>query len=162
MLASAAKGVITGVRNIRGEANIKPSQAIDVLLQDGDDTDRQFAEQTEGMFKRLANVAELSWLDAAAEPPPNALALVGNLKVMVPLAGLIDIEAERARLGKEIDKLDADLKRVTGKLSNQGFVAKAPAAVVEKERQKASDYEERLAALNEQMSSLSQLNQTSQ
>ncbi|HEY5644770.1 MAG TPA: valine--tRNA ligase [Pseudomonadales bacterium] len=151
------KGVIVGLRNIRGEAGIKPGQEIEVLLQHGSDRDRELARASESLLKRLAKVTAIRWLEAADEPPPNAIALVGDLKVMVPLAGLIDIAAERARLGKEIDRQTAELKRIDGKLANDKFVSKAPADVVEKERQKAVEARSALEVLEEQLRSLDAL-----
>ena len=148
------KAVITGIRNIRGEANIKPSQTIPVLFQDGDDNDRTLATQTESMLKRLANIETMDWLSSDDEPPLNALSLVGDLKVMVPLEGLIDLDAERARIEKEIDKLEADRSRVEKKLGNEGFVAKAPEEVVAKERDKLEEFTRSLAALQEQLTKL--------
>ena len=151
------KAVITALRNIRGEASIKPSQGIDVVLQDGDQSDRIQASNADEMLKRLANVTSIEWLESGVEPPPNALALVGDLKVMVPLAGLIDVEAERARLAKEVARCESDLQKLAGKLSNEAFVSKAPAAVVEKERQRAKDLEASLATLADQLQQLAAL-----
>ena len=119
--------------------------------------DRQLAQETRSLLKRLAKVEQIEWLADGATPPPNALALVGDLKVMVPLAGLIDVEAERARLTKEVDKKAADLERIERKLGNQGFLAKAPAQVVEKERGKARDLQEALATLRDQLTQLGDL-----
>ena len=151
------KRIITGIRNIRGEANIKPSQEVTVLLQDGGSDDRALAESNDATLKRLANVGAIDWLAEGDEPPPNALSLVGNLKVMVPLAGLIDIDAERARIEKEVDKAKAELKRVAGKLANENFTSKAPAEVVAKERDKAGELETRIATLGEQQAKLQDL-----
>jgi valyl-tRNA synthetase len=86
--------------------------------------------------------------------PANALALVGELKVMVPLAGLIDLDAERARLDKEIARREQELERLAGKLGNPSFVDKAPEAVVAKERQKQSEAESALATLKAQLASI--------
>ena len=151
------KGVINGLRNIRGEANIKPGVEIEVLFQHGDSSDRALAETTGALLKRLAKVTDCRWLGADESAPPNALALVGALKVMVPLAGLIDVAGERARLEKEIDRQKTDLQRLEGKLGNEKFVAKAPAEVVEKERQKARDASAALSVLDEQLKSLDAL-----
>ena len=151
------KGVIVGIRNIRGEANIKPSQSLNILFQDGGNKDRQLAGETESLLKRLAKVEQIDWLAGDASPPPNALALVGDLKVMVPLAGLIDVDAERARLTKEVDKKAADLERIERKLANKSFVEKAPAQVVEKEQGKAQALQEALATLREQLADLGNL-----
>ena len=148
------KDVILGIRNIRGEANIKPGQPVSILFQGGDEGDRQLATVTEDLFKRLGKVEEITWLAADAQVPPNALALVGNLKVMVPLAGLIDLDAEKARLGKEITKKEAELKRLEGKLQNPSFVEKAPAEVVAKEREKQQEAAAALAMLQDQLRSI--------
>ena len=151
------KSVITALRNIRGEASIKPSLGIPVLLQDGNQRDRKQATNAAEMLKRLANVTVIEWLEHGSEPPPNALALVGDLRVMVPLAGLIDVGAERARLAKEVTRCEADLGRITGKLNNTSFVSKAPAEVVEKERQRAQELQNTLTTLAEQMQQLAEL-----
>jgi valyl-tRNA synthetase len=151
------KGVIVGIRNIRGEANIKPATEIRILLQQGGSSDRDLSQKTAPLLERLARVTDIDWLDDDADPPPNALALVGDLKVMVPLAGLIDVDAEKARLKKEIDRLEADLERIAKKLGNENFVSKAPEAVVEKEKAKADDGKRALSVLLEQLESLDAL-----
>ena len=151
------KSVISAIRNIRGEANIKPNQEIKLLLQGGSDQDRTWAADTGAMLKRLANVSDVGWLEDNQDAPPNALALVGELRVMVPLAGLIDVSAERARLEKEIEKTEQDLKRINGKLNNENFVAKAPKDVVAKERAKADELQGRLVTLAAQIDKLSLL-----
>ena len=151
------KGVVDGVRNIRGEAGIKPGVEIELLLQSGDDGDRRLAAGTDTLLKRLAKVTTIRWLGDKERPPPNALAVVGELKVMVPLAGLIDVEGEKVRLGKEIEKKKADLKRVRSKLDNPNFMGKAPAEVVAKEEAKARDVGASLALLEDQLEALSAL-----
>ncbi len=148
------KGVVTALRNIRGEAGIKPGREIDVLLQGGDTRDRDLAATSGRLLKRLAKVRSIDWLPSGERPPANALALVGELKVMAPLAGLIDIEAERARINREIERRHKELKRIEGKLGNEKFVQNAPPAIVEKERTRASDAHNALAALNVQLDSL--------
>ncbi|MCZ6712023.1 MAG: valine--tRNA ligase [Gammaproteobacteria bacterium] len=151
------KGVIVGIRNIRGEANIKPSQGINVMFQGGAKRDRDLAAVTQSLLKHLAKVDRIEWIESGVEPPPNALALVGDLRVMVPLAGLIDIAAERGRLGKEVDKKAKELERTERKLGNENFVAKAPAAVVAKQRAKADDIAAALVVLKSQLASLDDL-----
>jgi len=151
------KNVVVGVRNIRGEANINPGQAVNVVFQGGSESDRQLSASTETLLKRLAKIADIQWLEDDEQPPPNALALVGELKVMVPLGGLIDVQAERKRLGKEVEKKEQELKRLEGKLDNENFVAKAPADVVAKERTKADDARAALVTLNAQLESLNDL-----
>ena len=145
------------IRNIRGEAKIKPNQPVTVLFQGGTDVDQQRATQSAAMLQRLANVETTTWLDDDAEPPPNALALVGDLKVMVPLAGLIDVAEERSRLGKELQRVSDELDRTTKKLANQNFVKKAPPEVVAKERDKAAELETAIATFKEQLAKLDEL-----
>ena len=148
------KGVVTALRNIRGEAGIKPGHEIGVLLQGGNQRDRELAATTLPLLKRLAKVGSVAWLPAGDEPPANALALVGDLKVMVPLAGLIDIDAERARINKEIGRKRAELQRSEAKLGNDKFVRNAPSHIVDKERDRAADTETALATLQKQLNSL--------
>ena len=148
------KAVITGIRTIRGEANIKPSQEIPLLLQGGEAKDRDNATQAENMLARLANVTSIEWLGDDAEPPLNALSLVSELKVMVPLAGLIDLGAERARIGKEVGKAQQELEKIEKKLGNESFVAKAPEAVVAKERNRAAELKGTLETLEGQLQAL--------
>ena len=148
------KAVITGIRTIRGEANIKPSQEIPLLLQGGGANDRENAIQAESMLARLANVTSIQWLDADQEPPLNALSLVGDLKVMVPLAGLIDVAAEQTRINKEVGKAQQELEKIEKKLGNEAFVAKAPEAVVAKERDRAAELQATLTTLENQIQAL--------
>ncbi len=148
------KAVITCIRTIRGEANIKPSQTVDIVFQGGRAEDVVMANASNAMLERLANVSSTTWLDADEEPPPNALALVGDLKVMIPLAGLIDVVAELGRIEKDIEKAQADLQKVEGKLNNGNFVSKAPEEVVAKEREKASALQARISALHQQADKL--------
>jgi len=151
------KGVIVGIRNIRGEANIKPSREIELLLQNGGVADKSLSETTAPLLKRLARITDIRWLETSDTPPPNALALVGDLKVMVPLAGLIDLDGEKVRLKKEIDRVEMDLGRIEKKLGNENFVSKAPEEVVEKERKKADDARAALTVLSDQLNSLDAL-----
>ena len=127
------------------------------MFQGGADSDKQLAEVNAALLKRLAKLSSISWLTADEEPPPHALQLVNNLRVMVPLAGLIDVAEERARLTKEIGKREQDLKRLNGKLSNEKFVANAPDDVVAKEKQKATEHTAALATLNAQLTQLDEL-----
>jgi len=151
------KGVIEGVRNIRGEANIKPNQEIGLVFQGGAESDKQLAELNAPLLTRLAKLSSISWLEVREEPPPHALQLVNELRVMVPLAGLIDVAEERVRLTKAIGKREQDLKRLNGKLNNEKFVANAPDDVVAKEKQKAADHATALETLNAQLAQLDEL-----
>ena len=148
------KGIVLGIRNIRGEANIKPGLAVKLLLQGGDSNDRDLAVACEPLVKRLAKVESIEWLAEGATAPANALAVVGTLKVMVPLAGLIDLAAEKERLRKEVDRLTGEVQRINNKLANVKFVANAPADVVAKERAKVADATGKLQTLEAQLRSL--------
>jgi len=144
------KGVIVGIRNIRGEMNIPPGTELPIILRNGDQRDRSRLEKNVQYLKKLAKVADISWLDGGAESPVAATALVGDLEILVPMAGLIDQEAELLRLGREIDRLEKDLSRIKTKLDNASFVDKAPAAVVAKEQEKLQAQQQALETLQEQ------------
>ncbi len=151
------KGVIMGVRNIRGEMNIAPSKALNILLQNGDAEDKRRYQENEAFIKQLAKLESINWLEQNDDTPPCATALVGHLKVLVPMAGLIDVEAEQARIAKEIDKTQKELGRIEGKLNNQKFVSNAPEEVVAKEKDKAAKLNGKLDDLNAQASQLKEL-----
>ena len=144
------QGVIVGVRNIRGEMNIPPGKELSVLLRNGDNKDKKRLEENEQYLKKLAKLSDIRFLSDEEEAPVASTSLVGDLEILVPMAGLIDKDAELARLAKEIDKLDNDLKRVRGKLSNSSFVDKAPPEVVAKERDKLAAQEQALEKLQHQ------------
>ena len=144
------KDVIVGIRNIRGEMNIPPGKELTVLLGNGEERDRIRLEQNAPFLKKLARLAEIKWLENSEQAPVAATALVGELEILVPMAGLIDRDAELARLGREIGRLEKDLARIRGKLENPSFVDKAPAAVVAKEREKMQAQQQSLATLQEQ------------
>jgi valyl-tRNA synthetase len=151
------KSVVTGLRNIRGEMNVAPSRAIDVLLQAGNAEDRALSAAHERFLGRLCKLQSMRWLDDGEAAPMAATALVGDLRILVPMAGLIDVAAERARLDKEIARRAQDVDRLRGKLGNDSFTAKAPADVVAKEREKLADGEQALATLREQRVALDAL-----
>ncbi len=151
------KGVITGVRNIRGEMTIPPSRDLDVLFQHGRADDKARLEANGTFLKKLAKLSSLTWLEADEEAPMAATQLVGKMEVLVPMAGLIDKDAELSRLQKELDRLTGEIKRVEGKLSNAKFVANAPEAVVAKEREKIADSQAAYDKLKEQYAKIEAL-----
>ena len=150
------KSTVVAVRTIRGEMNIPPSKKLTVLLNAGDAQDRELATTCETWLKSLAGVAELSWLDGA-EAPVSSMGVVGEMEVLVPMAGLIDAEAEIARLSKEVTRLEGDIQRTESKLSNEKFVSKAPAEVVDKEKAKLADAKATLDRLQAQVVKLNTL-----
>jgi valyl-tRNA synthetase len=151
------KGVIVGVRNIRGEMNIPPGKELTVLLKNGGETDKSRLEQNAPFLKKLAKLDQITWLTESEEAPVAATSLVGELEILVPMADLIDKDVELARLAREIDKLEKDLARISGKLSNPKFVDKAPAEVVAKEREKQESQQLALSKLQEQVQRIGDL-----
>lgn len=151
------KGVMLGVRNIRAEMNIGPGKALPLFLANTTAADLQYLDENRVTLTKLAKLDSVTILTADQEKPMSATALVGDMQVLVPMAGLIDTKAELARLDKEIQRLQGELKRVTGKLANQGFVAKAPADVIEKERAKQAEFEQALEQLAQQHARISSL-----
>ncbi|SDO53615.1 valyl-tRNA synthetase [Halomonas shengliensis] len=151
------KGVIVAVRNIRAEMNIAPGKPLDVLLTKGGPADRERLAANRLFLAKLAKLASVEWLDDPDQAPLSATQLVGEMEVLVPMADLIDKEAELKRLDKEIDKQDKLIGGIEKKLSNEGFVAKAPAAVVEKERGKLADFQASRRLLAEQRDKIAAL-----
>ncbi len=145
------KNFILGIRKIRSGYDIKPSKALSVLIQDGSELDRQRLDNNKHYLNELAKIESITWLNESDTAPESATALVGEMKILIPMAGIIDIEAEKARLKKEIDKLAGEIKRTEGKLSNSSFVDKAPEAVVNKEKEKLAGYQSTMASLSEQL-----------
>ncbi|MBQ0726852.1 MAG: valine--tRNA ligase, partial [Thalassolituus oleivorans] len=145
------KGVITAVRNIRAEMNIGPSKELEILLKDGDDEDFRRADDNQGFLMKLAKLSKITWLNEGDDIPMATTQLVGQMEVLVPMAGLIDKDKEIARLTKEIEKLDKEIGRIAGKLNSAGFVDKAPEDVIAKEREKLAGYERDQGKLREQI-----------
>jgi valyl-tRNA synthetase len=144
------KAFIMGVRQIRSEMDIKPGKPLPVLLQNGSAVDIARLEANHAFLTSLAKLEAVTVLDDAEHAPESATALVGDMKLLIPLAGLIDKEAELARLQKNIDKLEGEVKRLNGKLGNAKFVDNAPEAVVAKEREKLAEAESALTSLQAQ------------
>ncbi len=144
------KELMVGLRNIRAEMNIGPGKPLPLFLKNANADDQRRLQENEALLKKLAKVESFTVLGDADEAPLSATALVGDLQVLVPMAGLIDKDAELARLNKEILRLQGEVQRVSGKLSNAAFVDKAPPAVIEKERAKLAESEQALANFTEQ------------
>ena len=151
------KQFIIGVRKIRSEMDIAPSKALPVLLSGLSELDYSWLENNRVYLQSLAKLQSIDVLNNESEAPESAVALVGEMKVLIPMAGLIDKDAELNRLNKEISKLQGEIKRLSGKLSNEGFVAKAPEAVVAKEREKLADYESALQNLEAQYEKINKM-----
>jgi valyl-tRNA synthetase len=148
------KNVLSGLRRIRAEMNIAPGKTIPLLFAGGDASDRARANKFAAQIVFLARVETPQWIVPGADEPAAAAAVVGSLRVMIPLAGLIDLGAEKARLGKEISRIEVEIKKCEGKLGNANFVANAPVEVVAQERQRIVDWGIQLGALREQANKL--------
>ncbi|MFI8397271.1 valine--tRNA ligase [Pseudomonas sp. NPDC079367] len=151
------KELMLGTRNIRGEMNIGPGKPLPIFLKNVSAEDQRRLTENEALLKKLARLESITVLAAGEEAPLSATALVGEMEVLVPMAGLIDKAAELARLDKEILRLQGEVQRVGGKLSNAGFVDKAPAEVIEKERAKLAEAEQALDKLAEQHARIASL-----
>ncbi|MDM8347482.1 valine--tRNA ligase [Pseudomonas sp. sp1636] len=151
------KQLMLGLRQIRGEMKISMAKRIDIILQNASDEDQRRLADNLPLLNKLAKLESVRVLAAGEQAPMSATALVGDMQVLVPMAGLIDKDAELARLDKEIQRLEGEVQRVGGKLANQGFVAKAPAEVLDKERAKLAEAEQALGKLAEQRERIADL-----
>jgi len=151
------KDFIAAVRKIRSGMNIDPRKLLPVLLQGGSAADKQRMENNLGYITNVGRVESVTWLDAEATAPESSTALVDEMKLLIPLAGLIDKEAEIIRLSKELERKTDELGRCENKLSNAGFVDKAPAAVVAKEQTKAAELKNAIDSLQEQKQKIQSL-----
>ncbi|AOU98385.1 valine--tRNA ligase [Acidihalobacter yilgarnensis] len=141
---------ILSIRRIRSEMDIAPGRPVPVLVQGHDEIEQLRYKTHRGFIDSLARLSDVQWLSADETAPEAATALLGDTRLLIPLAGLIDKEAELARLNKEIAKLENGLAQCQAKLANENFVARAPEAVVEQERGRVRDMDTALAQLREQ------------
>ena len=148
------KGVILSIRNIRGEMDISPAKSINILLRNGSLTDKERMEIHKPYLQKLAKLKDISWLEDGHEAPASATQRFDELEILVPLEGLIDVDAERSRLMKEINKLLSGLKAVETKLNNKKFVNNAPSSIVIKEREKKNQISSTLESFETQLKNL--------
>jgi len=148
---------ILGIRQIRGEMDISPGKALPVLMEGAGADDLRFADANGLTLARVGRVESVTALQDDEDAPPAATALVGSMRLLVPMAGLIDVEAERARIGKQRDKVNAELEKAGAKLANENFVNNAPEAVVTQEKERVAAFEEQLEQLDEQLKRLEAL-----
>ncbi len=143
------QSIVTSIRNIRGELNVPPSKKIDVYLKSDKITD-----EISGYLKSLIKINQIVASPTIEKPKSSASAVVKDCEIYVPLEGVIDLAAEKERISKEIARLEGALKGVNKKLENEKFVNNAPPEVVEKERMKKSDWENKIAKLKEFLSEI--------
>ncbi|EOX3339528.1 TPA: valine--tRNA ligase [Vibrio cholerae] len=151
------KAFITSIRNLRAEYDINPGKPLEVMLKAANVQDAARIEANKPVLVSLAKLESIRVLADGEATPACATALVGKSELMIPMAGLIDKDAELDRLGKEIAKTQGEIARIEGKLGNEGFVAKAPEAVITKEREKLAGYQEALVKLEQQKATIAAL-----
>ncbi|WP_205247351.1 valine--tRNA ligase [Enterococcus cecorum] len=151
------KEVIRAVRNIRAEVNTPLSKAVTLLIQANDEKVQAFLTANQNYIMRFCNPDELVIATELAVPDMAMSQVITGATIYLPLANLINLTEEIARLEKELAKLDGEVKRVQGKLANERFVSKAPQAVVEQERAKEADYLEKQQAVAQRIAQLKEL-----
>ncbi|MBT8092199.1 MAG: class I tRNA ligase family protein, partial [Gammaproteobacteria bacterium] len=151
------KRFILGIRQIRGEMDISPGKFLPVLLQHAGADDQRRLNEHALLLRRVGRVESVTLLGDDEQPPAAATALLDDLRLLVPMKGLIDIAAERTRLNKQIARVRADLAKSEGKLGNEKFVNNAPAAVVTQEQERVAEFNKTLSQLAEQIERLDQL-----
>ncbi len=151
------QGLIGAVRNIRGEMGLGNARLLPVLLQNTTEAEKAQITRIEALFKALAKVESITFLADGEQPPLSSSSVVGHVSVFVPMKGLIDPKAELGRLQKDLDKVQKQHDVIAGKLSNEGFVAKAPAAVVEGEKVKLAEFADQLVKIKANMEQIAAL-----
>jgi len=148
---------ILGIRQIRGEMNIPPSKPLPCFVQNISDIDQRYLDTHAQLLSSLAKLESIQQLSVNDDAPESATALVGEMKVLIPLAGLIDKDQEIARLNKEIEKLEKQKIQFSAKLNNEKFTNGAPEAVVNKEKEKLTSVESAIIDLSSQLKKISAL-----
>jgi len=151
------KNVIVAIRTIRSEMNIAPGKPLSVLLHKGTELDHTRFTQNQSCIMTLAKLSDVRWLAANETPPESAIALVAELEILIPMAGLIDKTEESNRLSREINKLSGEAERAEAKLQNPNFVDRAPSDVVEKERARLADLQSTMTKLKQQLEKIAAL-----
>lgn len=146
-LFASIQKMISAIRNIRAEFNLKPNDEIDLLVNAKDADTAKALEDNEWIFRKLQAIGEFEVEVEITKPETSASAVVDGTELFVPLEGLIDLDKERERIQKEIDRLEGFLKSIEGKLNNDGFVNNAPDDVVQLEHDKKEDTETNLEKL---------------
>ena len=149
-------GIIRAVRNLRTEMNVPPSRKVRVVLSDAEERLAR-ARAHEELVCALARAEAVEYLAPGVRPQRMATAIVETTQVYVPLDGAVDLDEESARLHRSLEKLEGEIGRVRGKLGNENFLARARPDVVEREREKAQEMEEKIAALNRSLERIREL-----
>jgi valyl-tRNA synthetase len=151
------KEFILGIRKIRGEMNISPGKPLQCFIKSFNSSDKDYIENNKSIIFTLAKLDSIELLEINEEELESAIALVGEMKILIPLAGIIDKNAEKDRLNKEIDKLIKLKAQFSGKLNNKKFLSGAPETVVKKEQDKLAAVEKALQDMESQLTKISLL-----
>ncbi|QEW30690.1 valine--tRNA ligase [Erwinia billingiae] len=151
------KQAIVAIRNIRAEMNLSPSKKLDVLLRGASPAVVQRVTDNHSFLKTLARLDSITCLAADDKGPVSVTKIIDGAELLIPMADLVDKTAELERLAKEVTKLDVEIGKIESKLSNEGFVSRAPEAVVAKERERIADFEQAKAKLIEQQAVIAAL-----
>jgi valyl-tRNA synthetase len=151
------KGVVLGVRQVRGEMDVAPSRRLDLLVREASADDAALFASQSGLLERLAGLGTVRLLEPGDTAPPSAAAVVGGMTLLVPMAGLIEPAAELARLSKRLEKTRQEIARARAKLGNAAFVDNAPADVVATERERLAQFEQAAARLELQSATVREM-----
>jgi valyl-tRNA synthetase len=148
---------VLGVRQIRSGYDIKPGKELSVLLQNGSSADKAKLQRNNAVLIKLARLESITWVEPGDDIPESATALLGEMQILIPMAGLINVQAEIKRLNKEIESDQAYILKLEAKLGNENFTRRAPEQVVEAEGKKLADTQATLKSLSEQLDKLKKL-----
>jgi valyl-tRNA synthetase len=151
------KAVLQGIRRVRSELNLAPGKPLSVWLQGGTGEDRERFDRAGSLLASLGRVSAFEWVEADADAAQCAVALVDELRLLIPLKGLVDVAEETRRLRKLLDRERKDLERSEAKMGNPKFVDNAPEAVVEQERERLAGHRATVGELEAQLERLAAL-----
>ena len=151
------KRVVSGIRNIRGELVIKPAQKIPAIFKEGASEDRTISSEFDSFIKELASLESIQWEESDKDSPPSSIFVLNELKILIPLEGLIDPEKESIRLQKKIEKLDKEKTMIALKLNNKSFVDNAPNELVRNQEQRFQELSGEIDNLNREMKEIEKL-----
>ena len=145
------KAVIQAVRRIRSELNLPPAKPLGVCFQAGDDKDRALQESLADLLTQLARIESMEWVDESFDTSSSAVELIGSMKLLIPLKGLVNVDDELVRLNRELSRESQDLQKSESKLANSRFVDNAPPEVVEQERERLEKHRKRSDEIRHQI-----------
>ena len=147
--------LISGIRNVRAEMRVPPEKKCILTIKSDDSSTEKLFQDMEEQLAALARIEKVTYSSDGTKPAFAAAGVGNGYEFFIPLEGLIDVDAEKTRLEKELTKLEGDLKRTLGKLANSNFTDKAPEAVVAREKEKAAYCEEKINKLKANLETLS-------